>query len=218
MPEQGERSNNIFCSSIWGWVCLQFTSLNTKVLHKDLQKTAAQPSQMITMIEVLNISQNKAHETFSWIRTWENSVNRLPPQVGVPWNRLLINQWPTGKPDTSTCVSTSLFAHEAGPLVVFLRQLLACYTIATKLVLPFDMVTYDKHIRWFQASENGFGYLPQNAFMRLWRKLQNNMSIWVLSPTRHSPSVRPSTSSWIAQLAAITTHTLHQLITGGGSR
>jgi hypothetical protein len=32
-------------------------------------------------------------------------------------------------------------------LVVFLRQLLACYTIATKLLLPFDMVTYDKDIR-----------------------------------------------------------------------
>jgi hypothetical protein len=148
---------------------------------------------------------------------WENSMNRLPPQVGVPWIRLLINQWPTGKPDTSTCVHFSL-AHEAGPLVVFLRQLLACYTIATKLVLPFDVVTYDKHIRWFQASENGFGYLLQNAFMRLWRKLQNNMSIWVLSPTRHSPSVSPSTSSWIAQLAAITPHRLHQLITDGGSR
>jgi hypothetical protein len=48
---------------------------------------------------------------------------------------------------TPPLVSTSLLAHEAGPLVVFLRQLLACYTIAAKLVLPFDMVTYDKHIR-----------------------------------------------------------------------
>jgi hypothetical protein len=144
-------------------------------------------------------------------------MNRLPPQVGVPWNRLLINQWLTGKPDTSTCVHFS-FARWSRTLGSFPASALACYNIATKLVLPFDMVTYDKHIRWFQASENGFGYLLQNAFMRLWRKLQNNMSTWVLSPTRHSPSVRPSTSSWIAQLAAITPHRLHQLITCGGSR
>jgi len=55
----------------------------------------------------INDQSKQSSQNISWIQTWENCMNRLPPQVGVPWNRLLINQWPTGKPDTSTCVHFS---------------------------------------------------------------------------------------------------------------
>jgi hypothetical protein len=93
---RGERSKKIFCSSIEVGVCLQFTSLNTKVLHKDLQKTAAETIPNDNTDRSINDQSKQSSWNISCIRTWENSMNRLPPQVGVPWNRLLINQWPTG--------------------------------------------------------------------------------------------------------------------------